>query len=160
MAPDISSSQLYQRGRNTHRAERHPTQRLCCNFLPLPAALSRSGTRVSVVFAAPESTSDATTTTCLAFSSRKPPAPREHLRPTLAVHPAGVSHRAFPAPAYKAWARRCCSRLLVRTTVMSITTARSSYSIRGTGWGWIHGVGVQLPVHFAYHLRRERDLGQ
>ncbi|KZP32070.1 hypothetical protein FIBSPDRAFT_551859 [Athelia psychrophila] len=55
------SSRLRKRGRTTYRSERHLTQGLCCNFLPLAASLSGFSTRVAITLAASESTSDATT---------------------------------------------------------------------------------------------------
>ncbi|KZP18448.1 hypothetical protein FIBSPDRAFT_591741 [Athelia psychrophila] len=99
--------------------------------LPPTVPLSRSSTRVSIVFAAPESASDATPIIRLAFSSRKPPAPREHPWSTLVVH-SGVSHRAFPAPAYAAEAGRRRSRLLIRT---SYSMRRKRMGLHPRGWG-------------------------
>ncbi|KZP08979.1 hypothetical protein FIBSPDRAFT_250228 [Athelia psychrophila] len=63
--------------------------------------------------------------------------------PALAVHSAGVSYRVFPAPAYAAGARRCRSRILIRTTGMRITTALSSCSTQGAEWGCLCGFEVQ-----------------
>ncbi|KZP32114.1 hypothetical protein FIBSPDRAFT_552214 [Athelia psychrophila] len=155
-ASDVLSSQLRKRGHATHRAERHPTQRLCCNFPhsqpPFPGS-------------APESQLSSQPRVGLRRNPNHPPcihiqeAPNSPGAPsaTLVVHTAGVSHRTFPAPVYAAGARSCRSRLLIRTTVMSITTARSPYSIRGGEWCCIYRVQMQLSISLTYHLRGEGD---
>ncbi|KZP06623.1 hypothetical protein FIBSPDRAFT_1053443 [Athelia psychrophila] len=68
------------------RTASHPASMLQlppAHSLPLTASLSGSSTGVAFTFAAPESASDATPTTCLALSSRKPRGSRGHPRPAL-----------------------------------------------------------------------------
>ncbi|KZP08996.1 hypothetical protein FIBSPDRAFT_250448 [Athelia psychrophila] len=74
----------------------------------------------------------------------------------LTIHSAGVSHRAFPIPTCAAGPG---PRHLIRITAMQIPTVLPPSSIRGTEWGCIHGVGVQLPARPSHFRRGDGDLG-
>ncbi|KZP08548.1 hypothetical protein FIBSPDRAFT_874483 [Athelia psychrophila] len=82
-----------------------------------------------MVFAAPESASDASPIIRLAFSSKKPSASREHPQPALTLHPACPSHRAFLAPAYAAEPGDAVPGSSSEPRLWEITTALSPFPI-------------------------------
>ncbi|KZP32078.1 hypothetical protein FIBSPDRAFT_551906 [Athelia psychrophila] len=109
---------------------------------------SRSSTRV-------KSASKATSITCLAFSLRKSPGPREHPRPALAVHSADASHRAFPAPACAAGPGGAVPGSSSEARLWKSQQRSLPVQSGGARWGCIQGGRGTAPRLPVYHRRGE-----